>query len=189
MDTLTDLFEEQIKDLYSAEKQLLKALPKMAKAASTPELKEAFEQHLNETQVQLERLEQIAETCGFSPTGKVCNGMKGLLEEGTEAIEEDGHPAVVDAGIVAAAQRVEHYEISGYGTAARIAKLIGDEESAKLLGETLEEEKQTDEKLTEVADNMLYPSAEEGEEEEEEMATASVSSKKSSGGKKSSRGK
>jgi ferritin-like metal-binding protein YciE len=168
METLSDLFEEQIKDLYSAEKQLSKALPKMLKAASSDELKQAIENHLAETQEQIARLEKVAQLCEFKPTGEVCAGMKGLLEEATKAMDEDGEDAILDAGIVAAAQRVEHYEIAGYGTAKRLAELLGEDDAVKLLDESLQEETAAAEKLTEVAEQALYPSAQSDEESDEE---------------------
>ena len=127
MNNLTELLEEQLKDLYNAENQLLKALPKMAKAASSEELKTAYEQHTEETRVHIERLQQVAEQLGVKPTGKVCKAMKGLVEEGNEVIGEDGHDNVIDAALIAASQRVEHYEIAAYGTVRAIAaRALGD---------------------------------------------------------------
>jgi ferritin-like metal-binding protein YciE len=167
METLADLFEEQIKDLYSAEKQLTKALPKMMKAAASEELKKAFEDHLAETTEQVARLEKIAELCEFKPTGEVCAAMKGLIEEGQKAMDEEGEDPILDAGLVAAAQRIEHYEMSGYGTAKRLAELLGEDEAVKLLDLTLGEEEAADEKLTEVAEQSLYPAAQSDEEGEE----------------------
>lgn len=168
METLADLFEEQIKDLYSAEKQLTKALPKMMKAAASDELKKAFEEHLAETTEQVARLEKIAELCEFKPTGEVCAAMKGLIEEGQKAMDEEGEDPILDAGLVAAAQRIEHYEMSGYGTAKRLAELLGEDEAVKLLDLTLSEEEAADEKLTEVAEQSLYPAAQSDEESEED---------------------
>jgi ferritin-like metal-binding protein YciE len=152
VETLQELFLDELKDLYSAEKQITKALPKLAKAATTPELKSAFESHLQETFGQIERLDRIFEILGKSPRGKVCNGMKGVLEEGAEVLEETekGSP-VRDAALISAAQRVEHYEMAGYGCVREYAKLLGQKEIAKLLDETLAEEKAADSKLGQVA--------------------------------------
>ncbi len=155
MKTLEDLYVNELKDLYNAENQLLKALPKMAKAANAPELKEAFESHLEETRGQVERLEQIFKELDVSPKGKKCKAMEGLVEEGSEMIKEDAEPPVKDAGLIAAAQRVEHYEIAGYGTARTFATLLSYDKAAKLLQETLEEEAGADEKLTELANSVI----------------------------------
>ncbi len=152
MDTLNELFEEQIKDLYSAEKQLTKALPKMAKKATSVKLKSGFEQHLKETEAQIERLETIAEMWGFKPTGKKCKAMEGLIEEGKEVLEEDGDDNVLDLALIAAAQRVEHYEISAYGSAKAMASSLGCSETTALLNTTLQEESATDKKLTEISE-------------------------------------
>src|SRR4051812_8807098 len=130
LEDLQDLFVDQLKDLYSAENQLAKALPKMAKAATNEELKNAFTTHLEETKGHAERLTQIFEKLGASPRGKKCKAMEGLIEEGKEAMEEDAEPEVMDAALIAAAQRVEHYEIAGYGTVRAYAELMGDKESA-----------------------------------------------------------
>jgi ferritin-like metal-binding protein YciE len=150
--TIEELFVDELKDLYSAEKQITKSLPKLAKAATDPELKNAFESHLKETFGQIERLDRVFEILGKSPRGKVCNGMKGVLEEGAEVLEETekGSP-VRDAALISAAQRVEHYEMAGYGCVREYAELLGQEEIAKLLDETLSEEKAADEKLGKVA--------------------------------------
>ena len=155
MKTLEDLYVNELKDLYNAENQLLKALPKMAKAANAPELKEAFESHLEETRGQVERLEQIFKELDVSPKGKKCKAMEGLVEEGSEMIKEDAEPPVKDAGLIAAAQRVEHYEIAGYGAARTFATLLGYDKAAKLLQETLDEEAGADEKLTELANSVI----------------------------------
>jgi ferritin-like metal-binding protein YciE len=150
--TIKDLLEEEIKDLYSAEKQLTKAIPKMAKGSNNEELAAAFEAHLKETQNQVTRLEKIAELLGTEPTGKKCKGMEGLIEEGSEMIQEgEFEGELLDAGLIGAAQRVEHYEIAAYGCVRMYAELLGEEDAAKLLEQTLEEEKETDEKLTELA--------------------------------------
>jgi ferritin-like metal-binding protein YciE len=153
MESLQDLFVDQLKDLYNAEHQLIKALPRMAKAATDEKLKSAFEDHLEETRGHVERLEQIFEKMDESPKGKSCKAMKGLIEEGKEMMEEDAEPPVMDAGLIAAAQRVEHYEMAGYGCVRNYAKLLGDKEAARLLQETLDEEAAADEKLTSLADN------------------------------------
>jgi ferritin-like metal-binding protein YciE len=155
LNTLQDLFMDVLKDTYDAEHQITKALPKMAKAASTPELKAAFEEHLNQTEGHINRLEQVFEGQGKKATRKSCKGMKGLLEEGSELIKEDAEPAVLDAGLIAAAQKVEHYEISAYGTLIAYANLLGASDAVELFQQTLEEEKQTDENLTELAENSI----------------------------------
>src|SRR6185369_7753399 len=138
-------------DLYSAENQLVKALPKMAKAASSEELRQGFEKHLEQTRGQVQRLEQIFASLEENPKGKKCAGMEGLVKEGSEMIEEDFEGAVMDAGLIGAAQRVEHYEIAAYGTASEFARILGEDEHVSLLEQTLEEEKETDEKLSELA--------------------------------------
>jgi len=159
VETIEELFVDELKDLYSAEKQITKSLPKLAKAATSPELKNAFESHLQETLGQIERLDKIFEILGKSPRGKVCNGMKGVLEEGAEVLEETekGSP-VRDAALISAAQRVEHYEMAGYGCVREYAKLLGQKEIAQLLDETLAEEKAADSKLGQVA-KQINPSA------------------------------
>lgn len=151
METLRDLYVDELKDLYSAETQITKALPKMVKAASSPLLKEAFESHLQETRQQIQRLEQIFEEMNKSPKGKTCAGMKGLLLEGKELMEEDAEADVLDAGLISAAQRVEHYEMAGYGTVRTYAKLLGEQSAVALLDQTLLEEKNADSKLSKVA--------------------------------------
>jgi len=149
--TLEELFIDELKDLYSAEKQIVRSLPKMAKAAATPELQKALESHLEETKGQVTRLEQIAEIVGKKLTGKTCAGMKGVLEEGSEVLEEVEEGNVRDAAMIGAAQRVEHYEMAGYGTARDFARLLGMDNVAKLLEQTLAEEKAADEKLTSIS--------------------------------------
>ncbi|WP_213805305.1 ferritin-like domain-containing protein [Granulicella sp. dw_53] len=146
--TMDELFVDELKDLYSAEKQITKALPKLAKGATSEELKMAFQSHLEETNGQIARLEQIFEILGKSPKGKTCVGMKGVLEEGSEMLEDTEKGEVRDAGLISAAQRVEHYEMAGYGSARDFAKLLGQSEIAALLDETLAEEKAADKKLT-----------------------------------------
>lgn len=158
--TLHDLFVHELKDLYSAETQLVKALPKMAKAATNEELRAGFEEHLEETKNHVARLEEIAEACECKLSGHTCKAMKGLIEEGSELISEDADDHVRDAGLIGAAQRVEHYEIAAYGTARALAKALGHDEAADLLEETLEEEKATDEKLTELAESTVNAEAE-----------------------------
>lgn len=149
--TLHELFIQEIKDLYSAESQLAKALPKMAKAANGAELQAGFKHHLEETREHTKRLERIAEILEFSPKGKKCLAMEGLVAEGEETIAEDASPSVKDAALICAAQKVEHYEIAGYGTVRAFAELLGYDEVRDLLEETLEEEKATDLKLTDLA--------------------------------------
>jgi ferritin-like metal-binding protein YciE len=153
MQTLQELFVHELKDLYSAENQLIEALPKMAKAASTPELKQGFEKHLEQTKTHAERIEQIFQDLDGQPGGVKCKGMEGLIKEGEEAIKEDGEPAVKDAALIAAAQRVEHYEIAGYGTARTFAKHLKNDNAAKLLQQTLDEEGKTDQELTKLAES------------------------------------
>jgi ferritin-like metal-binding protein YciE len=149
--TINELLLDELKDLYSAEKQITKALPKMAKAAASQDLKSAFENHLEETQGHVDRLDKIFETLGKSPRGKTCHGMQGLLEEGSEMISESEKGPVRDAGLISAAQRVEHYEMAGYGSVREFASILGQNEIASLLEETLEEEKAADEKLSGIA--------------------------------------
>ena len=157
--TLQDLFIHELKDLYSAETQLVKALPKMARAATHEDLKAGFEEHLEQTKGHVQRLEQIAEQCEAKLAGHKCKAMEGLIEEGSELISEDAEDSVRDAGLIGAAQRVEHYEIAAYGTARALAKCLGYNDAAELLGETLEEEKATDEKLTELAESAINAEA------------------------------
>jgi ferritin-like metal-binding protein YciE len=160
-----DLLVEELKDLYSAENQLIKALPKMAKAATTPQLKEAFETHLEETKVHAERLEQIMQDLDESPKGKKCLAMEGLVAEGKEVMEEDATPGILDLALIGAAQKVEHYEIAGYGTARTLAELAGESKVAKILQQTLDEEGNTDKLLTGIAAEVsLEPMSVESEE-------------------------
>ena len=154
MENLRDLYIDELKDLYSAEKQLLKALPKMAKNASNPQLRTAFERHLEETRNQAARLEQIAEELEFSPKGKKCAGMEGLIEEGKELMSEF-EDDTLDAGLIGAAQKVEHYEIAAYGTARAHAELLGYTRAARLLQQTLDEEGRTDKKLSQLAESIV----------------------------------
>ena len=159
LDTLEQLYINELRDLYSAENQLLKALPKMAKAASSQELKNAFEKHLDQTKGHVERLEQIFQQLNESPKGKTCHGMKGLIEEGSEILEQDGEESVLDAGIIVAAQKVEHYEIAGYGSVRTFAHLLGQNKAAELLQTTLDEESETNELLTRLAESIINPEA------------------------------
>jgi ferritin-like metal-binding protein YciE len=150
-DSLRELYLDELKDLYSAEKQLTKALPKMAKAASSDELREGFEEHLEQTKGHVQRLEEIFTQLNAKAGGKKCMGMEGLVKEGAEIMGEDFSDEVMDAALISAAQRVEHYEIAGYGTVVAYANLLGESEQAELLQQTLEEEKETDQKLTELS--------------------------------------
>jgi ferritin-like metal-binding protein YciE len=174
--SLDELFQDQIKDVYSAESQLVKALPKMAKAANSDELREAFESHLEETRGHVERLDKIGAALGIKLTGKKCKGMEGLIEEGKEGIEADGEEQLLDLALIAAAQRVEHYEISAYGSLRAVAEAMDNSEIIDLLQETLDEESAADEKLTKIAEE-IYPSiqsdGEPSNESEEETASRS----------------
>jgi ferritin-like metal-binding protein YciE len=153
MATLEDLYTDLLKDLYSAEKQLVKALPKLAKNAQSPDLQKAFQEHLKQTEGHVERIERIFTDLGGSPRGKKCVGMEGLVEEGNELLQEDVEPDVLDAGLVAAAQKVEHYEIASYGTARAWAQRLGYDRASRLLQDTLEEESMANEKLTKIAES------------------------------------
>ena len=152
---LQELLVDELKDLYNAENQIIKALPKMAKAASSPELKRAFERHLEETKRQVERLDQIGEALDVRMSGKKCKGMEGLIEEGKEIMSEDLEEDALDAGLIGAAQKVEHYEIAAYGTARAHANMLGLNKIAKLLQQTLDEEGATDKKLTQLAESII----------------------------------
>jgi ferritin-like metal-binding protein YciE len=155
MNPLEELLQDELKDLYNAENQIIKALPKMAKAASSPELKRAFERHLEETRRQVERLDMIGEELEMKMTGKKCKGMEGLIAEGRELMEEDLEEDALDAGLIGAAQKVEHYEIAAYGTARTHAEMLGYRRIAKLLQQTLNEEGATDKKLTQLAESVV----------------------------------
>jgi len=168
MDSLTELYVEELKDLWSAENQITKALPKMVKAATNPKLKKAFNAHLKQTERHIKRLERIFKELDESPRGKKCVGMEGLLKEGAELIKEKPEPEVLDAGLIAAAQHVEHYEIAGYGCVRTWARQLGEDRQAELLQETLDEEEQTDRLLTGLAESEINVEAEEGEAESEE---------------------
>jgi ferritin-like metal-binding protein YciE len=160
METLQDLYVEELKDLFSAENQILKALPRMIKAASHPQLKRAFAKHEKETRQHVKRLERVCKELGVSPRGKKCVGMEGLIEEGKELIKEKPDDDVLDAGLITAAQHVEHYEMAGYGTCRTWARLLGYQDQARLLQETLDEEKQTDLDLTVLAESSINLEAE-----------------------------
>ena len=151
LETLRELFIDELQDLHSAEQQITKALPKLIKASHNPQLKQAFEHHLEETKNHVTRIEQIFKHVKESPKGKTCEGMKGLLKEGEERISDGGEAEVLDAGMISAAQRVEHYEIAAYGSARTYAELLGDQEAVRLLNQTLEEEKAADSKLNQIA--------------------------------------
>ena len=150
-EALRDLYIDELRDIYSAETQLVKALPKMAKAATSDELRSGFEEHLEQTRGHVSRLEQIFEDLDEKPSGKKCSGMEGLVKEGGEMIKNEFEGEVKDAGLIGAAQRVEHYEIAAYGTVRAFAELLGDRNAVDLLSQTLEEEKETDKKLTQLA--------------------------------------
>jgi ferritin-like metal-binding protein YciE len=188
LDTLQALYIERLRDLYSAEHQLLKAMPKIRKKVSNEELIEAFDTHMVQTEQQVQRLERLFEELGEAPKGKHCKGMEGLLAEAMELLEEDADDDVLDAGLIASAQAVEHYEIAGYGTARTYAELLGFEDHVELLQQTLNEEEETDRILTEIAVTSVNLDAMENEDDEEgaEPATRSPSkTAKKSGAKKS----
>jgi ferritin-like metal-binding protein YciE len=159
LQTLKDLYIHELKDLFSAEQQLVRALPKMAKAASNKELVGGFQEHLEQTKVHAQRLEQVLSSHQQTTRGPKCKGMEGIVAEGAEMIEEEADDEVKDAGLIAAAQRVEHYEMAGYGTARTYAELLGDQEGAQLLALTLEEERQTDQKLSKLAKSAVNVAA------------------------------
>ena len=173
---LKELYIDELKDIYNAENQLLKALPKMAKAANSAELRTGFEEHLEQTRGHVQRLEQIFKELGEKPSGKKCKGMEGLVAEGQEMMGEDFEDDVMDAALISASQRVEHYEIAAYGTVRTYAELLGEDTAAQLLEQTLEEEKETDQKLTDMASEInvraMGERSEEGSSEDEEEAPA-----------------
>ncbi len=183
---LKELYIDELKDLYSAETQLVKALPKMAKAAKSEELRAGFEEHLEQTKGHVQRLETIFKSLGESPKGKKCNGMEGLIEEGSEAIEEY-EDSILDAALIGAAQRVEHYEMAGYGTVIALAKVVGEDDHVSALEETLEEEKETDAKLTELSETVNAEAGEDTEEGEEVEVEESKPVSKVRAAKKTSR--
>lgn len=180
-DSLRQLYIDELRDLYSAETQLTKALPKMAKASSNSELRQAFEEHLRQTAEQVSRLEQIFDMLGEKPSGKKCLGMEGLVKEGAETMKEDYEGSLMDAAIIGAAQRVEHYEIAGYGTVREFAQLLAEDEHVSLLEQTLQEEKQTDEKLTQLAEEIN--SQAQGEPGERSAGEQGVERRKTNGGR------
>ena len=159
LDTLKTLYIDELRDLYNAENQLLKALPKMAKAASSEELQDAFEKHLEQTKTHVQRLEEVFEDIGEKPKSKTCKAMKGLIEEGSEILQEEGEESVIDAGIIIAAQKVEHYEIASYGSVRTFAQLLGKDRSAELLQTTLDEESEANELLNSLAEDIVNPEA------------------------------
>ncbi|HEX7337716.1 MAG TPA: ferritin-like domain-containing protein [Gemmatimonadales bacterium] len=171
--SLDDLLVHELQDIYHAEGQITKALPKMIKAASNPELQAAFEEHLEQTEGQIERLEQVFKLLGLPAKGKKCDGMAGLIEEGKKMMEEDAEPSVKDAALIAAAQKVEHYEIASYGCVCTYAELLGYEQIHELLGQNLDEEETTDEKLTVLAESVINVEAEEADDLETEEERAS----------------
>ena len=194
MNTLNDLFIDELKDLYSAERQLLKAIPRMMKGTTSDELRSAFETHLEQTEGHVERLEQVFERIEASPRGKKCKAMEGLVEEGEEVLDMEGDGDVLDAAIIGAAQRVEHYEIAAYGTACAHAKALGYDDLASILGQTLQEEEETDKLLTQIAEsgiNRMAAAMEGGNEGSEEPAgrrAAPAKAKKSTAGRSGQRG-
>jgi len=159
LETLKTLYIDELRDLYNAENQLVKALPKMAKAASSEELQDAFEKHLEQTKSHVDRLEEVFEEIGEKPKGKTCKAMKGLIDEGSEILKEDGEESVIDAGIIVAAQKVEHYEIASYGSVRTFAQLLGKDRSADLLQRTLDEESEANEVLNKLAEDIVNPEA------------------------------
>ena len=167
MDSLMELFEDEIKDLYSAETQLLKAMPRIVKKSANEMLKAAFEEHRVQSEQHVARLEQVGQAYGFKLKGKTCEAMKGLITEASELLKEKGDKAVLDAAIIGSAQRIEHYEIAAYGTVVALAKQMGHKDAAKLLTETLNEEKATDKKLTEISVKEVLKDAPTGHEDEE----------------------
>jgi len=186
--TVEELFVDELKDIYSAEKQAVKAYPRLTKAVQSEELKQAMQEHLEQTKGQIERLERIFEILEKRSSGKTCEGMKGLIEEAQTQLEEIDKGPVLDCAIIGALQRVEHYEIAAYGTAATLAEAMGQDEVKELLGETLEEEKETDERLTQVAQSVNSEALSEGGEEEGSEEDENESSSNGSRGGSSSRG-
>jgi ferritin-like metal-binding protein YciE len=177
-ENLHELFIDELRDIYDAEKQLIKALPKMAKAAESPELRAGFEEHLEITRMQVNRCEEIFKSLGMAARGKPCEGMKGLIKEGQEMMEELETGPTLDAALIASAQKVEHYEIASYGTLATFAEILGLQDAKDLLGQTLDEEKDADEKLTQAA-GLINFEADGEEEDEPKMATTGWKSSRS----------
>src|SRR5688572_13115262 len=174
LESLQDLYLEQLRDLYSAEEQIIEALPKMIEQTSHPELRRGFEMHLRQTEEQLRRLKQIGKRIGQDLTGHTCKGMEGLLEEGEEMLEERADSDVLDAALIAAAQRVEHYEMAGYGCARTYARLLGLDDDARVLQQTLDEEGETDHKLTDLAERVINIEALTGDTRSEREVRRSV---------------
>ena len=182
-ENLHELFVDELKDIYDAEKQLTKALPKLAKAAESEELRAAFEEHLEITRMQVNRLEEVFKSLGMAARGKTCEGMKGLIEEGQEMMQELEQGPTLDAALIASAQKVEHYEIASYGTLATFAEIMGHQDAKDLLGQTLDEEKEADEKLTQVAGQINFEAEAGGEgEEAQEGSMAGANSRSNKGG-------
>jgi ferritin-like metal-binding protein YciE len=173
LNSLDDLLVHELQDIYDAERQMLKSLPRMIKAASHPELQTAFEEHLEQTEGQVERLDQVFKLLGVPAKGRKCEGMAGVIEEGKKVMEEDADPAVMDAALIAAAQKVEHYEIASYGCVCTYAEMLGYDQVHDLLGQNLEEEETTDEKLSMLAESVINVEAEEAEESEDAEKKAS----------------
>lgn len=173
LDSLEDLYVEELKDLWSAEKQLIRVLPRMAKAATNVDLAKAFETHLEQTEEHVARLEHIFDDLGRSPRGKKCKGMEGLLEEGKEVMQEKAEPDVLDAALISAAQRVEHYEMAGYGSVRTYARQLGFVDQARILQQTLDEEGATDKLLTALAESRINQDAENGESAEDDRPSRS----------------
>jgi ferritin-like metal-binding protein YciE len=170
--SLDDLLVHELQDIYNAEGQITKALPKMIKAAKHPELRAAFEEHLQQTEGQIERLDRVFELLGVPAKGKKCEGMAGIIAEGQKALEENASPDVLDAALIAAAQKVEHYEIASYGCVATYAEMLGYDQVHELLGQNLDEEETTDERLSDLAESVInVEAANESDEEEEEEAS------------------
>ena len=170
LNTLRDLYIDELKDTLNSEKQLVKALPKMAKKANAPELREAFEKHLTQTEGHVQRIQQIMEELGLPDRGKTCKGIQGILAEGAEMMAEEAEPAVMDAALIAGGQRAEHYEMAAYGTLRAYAQVLGYSAAAKLLQQTLDEEKKADQKLSELAEGFVNTLAEEGDAESDKSS-------------------
>ena len=192
-ENLHELFVDELKDIYDAEKQLTKALPKMAKASDSEDLRASFEEHLEITRMQVNRLEEVFKSLGMAARGKTCEGMKGLIEEGQEMMQELEQGPTLDAALIASAQKVEHYEIASYGTLATFAEILGLQDAKDLLGQTLDEEKEADEKLTQVAGQINFEAeaeaeGEEGQEQGESEGTMASSGSRSTSGRSSSGG-
>ena len=186
MSNLQDLLVENLKDLYSAETQMLKALPKVAKKVENEQLRAALTMHVKETEQQVKRLEQVLGQMGEKPGGKKCHGMEGLLEENKEMMEEDAEPEVMDAGLIVGCQKAEHYEIAGYGSAVTFAKLLGNQEAARLLAQSLNEEERADKKLTEIAETTINVQAADESDDVEATTRSSGRGRSNGAGRKSS---